>query len=121
MGIRADEKAGWPPARTFWSLTLYDTDGYLVDNPLNRYAVSDRSNMKPTPDGSLTIYIQSESPGKDKEANWLPAPKAGPFKLAMRLYASMEEVTNGSWVPPAVVRQKQIDMRSNVDKYCSNV
>jgi hypothetical protein len=81
-------------------------DGYLVANPVNRYAVGDRSNMKANPNGSLTIYIQSESPGADKEANWLPAPKSGPFKLAMRLYVPMEKVTNGSWVPPAVVWQK---------------
>jgi hypothetical protein len=100
------KKGEWPPARAFWSLTLYDMDGYLVDNPLNRYAVGDRSNMKPNADGSLTIYIQSESPGADKEANWLPTPKSGPFKMAMRLYAPLEKVTNGSWMPPAVVRQK---------------
>jgi len=81
--------------------------GYLVANPLNRRAVGDRSNMKPNPDGSLTIYIQSESPGVEKEANSLPAPKSGPFKLAMRLYAPMEKVTDGSWVPPALVWMNQ--------------
>ena len=66
-----------PPVDAFWSLTMYDKDSYLVDNPINRYALGDRSNMKLGDDGSLTIYIQSESPGKDKEANWLPSPKAG--------------------------------------------
>ena len=100
------EKGAWPPADAFWSLTLYDMDGYLVDNPLNRYAVGDRSGMTPNPDGSLTIYIQANSPGMDKEANWLPAPKAGPFKLAMRLYAPRGNVRDGSWVPPAVKRVK---------------
>jgi len=81
-------------------------EGYLVDNPLNRYVIGDRANMKPNPDGSLTIYIQAKSPGKETEANWFPAPKAGPSKLSMRLYAPRESVSNGSWVPPAVVRQK---------------
>jgi len=75
-----------------------------VDNPLDRYAIGDPSGMEPNPDGSLTIYIQSESPDKDKETNWLPAPKAGPFKLAMRLYVPSESVRDGSWVPPALAR-----------------
>ena len=64
-----------PPVDAFWSLTMYDKDSYLVDNPINRYALGDRSNMRLGDDGSLTIYIQSESPGKDKESNWLPSPK----------------------------------------------
>jgi len=98
------KKDAWPPADAFWSMTLYDIEGYLVDNPLDRYAIGDRSGMTPNPDGSLTIYIQSESPGKDKEANWLPAPKVGPFKLAMRLYVPRASVLDGSWVPPAVQR-----------------
>ena len=87
-------------------MTLYDIEGYLVDNPLDRYAIGDRSGMAPNPDGSLTIYIQGESPGKDKEANWLPAPKTGPFKVALRLYVPRESVLDGSWVPPTVVLQK---------------
>jgi hypothetical protein len=97
-------KDAWPPADAFWSLTLYNMDGYLVDNPLNRYAVGDRSGMTPNADGSLTIYIQSQSPGGAKEANWLPAPEAGPFKVSLRLYAPRESVRDGSWVPPAVER-----------------
>ncbi|MFC1834474.1 DUF1254 domain-containing protein [Thermodesulfobacteriota bacterium] len=100
------KKGEWPPAGAFWSITLYDMDGYLVDNPLNRYAIGDRSKLKPNPDNSLTIYIQSESPGAKKEANWLPAPKSGPFKLGLRLYAPMKKVVNGSWTPPAIVLQK---------------
>jgi hypothetical protein len=100
------KKGEWPPAEAFWSITLYDMDGYLVENPLKRYAVGDRSNLKPNPDGSLTIYIQGESPGGEKEANWLPAPKSGPFKLAMRLYVPKKKVVDGSWVPPGVVRKK---------------
>ena len=97
-------EGAWPPADAFWSMTLYDIEGYLVDNPLDRYAIGDRSGMEPNPDGSLTIYIQSESPGEDKEANWLPAPKTGPFKLALRLYVPQESVLDESWVPPAIAR-----------------
>ena len=74
-----------PPVDAFWSLTMYDSGSYLVPNPISRYALGDRSNMKLGNDGSLTIYIQSQSPGADKESNWLPAPEAGGFKLALRL------------------------------------
>jgi len=100
------EKGAWPPADAFWSMTLYDMEGYLVDNPLDRYAIGDRSGMQPNNDGSLTIYIQSESPGEDKEANWLPAPKTGLFKVALRLYIPQESVINEEWVPPGIVMQK---------------
>ncbi|HVW03890.1 MAG TPA: DUF1254 domain-containing protein [Vicinamibacterales bacterium] len=93
-----------PPVDAFWSLTLYDKDSYLVDNPLNRYALGDRSHCAIAPDGSLTLYIQSASPGPDKEDNWLPAPKSGPFKLALRLYVPKASVSNGTWKPPAVQR-----------------
>jgi len=93
-----------PPVEAFWSLTLYDNDSYLVDNPLNRYALGDRSNCKLDADGSLTLYIQYESPGADKESNWLPAPREGPFKLALRLYIPKKKVADGTWKPPAVQR-----------------
>jgi hypothetical protein len=93
-----------PPVDAFWSLTLYDKDSFLVDNPLNRYALGDRSNCKLADDGSLSIYIQSRSPSADKESNWLPAPKEGPFKLALRLYVPRQQVINGTWKPPAVKR-----------------
>src|SRR5262245_5349295 len=95
-----------PPVDAFWSLTLYDKDSYLVDNSINRYALGDRSHCKPAADGSLTIYIQSESPGADKESNWLPAPKGGGFKLALRLYVPKKQVADGTWKPPAVQRAK---------------
>ena len=91
-----------PPVDAFWSLTAYDANSYLVDNPLNRYALGDRSNLKREADGSLTLYVQSESPGKDKESNWLPTPKSGTFKLALRLYVPKKQVTDGTWKPPAV-------------------
>ena len=93
-----------PPVDAFWSLTMYDKDSYLIDNSINRYALGDRSRCKFDSDGSLTLYIQSESPGTDKESNWLPAPKSGPFKLGMRLYVPKKQVADGTWRPPAVRR-----------------
>jgi hypothetical protein len=92
-----------PPVKAFWSLTMYDKDAFLVDNTINRYALGDRSGMTSDDDGSLTIYIQAESPGKDKESNWLPAPK-DEFKLALRLYAPKKEVADGTWTPPSIKR-----------------
>ncbi len=91
-----------PPAAAFWSLTMYDPEGYLVENKLKRYAIGDRSNMKPGTDGSITIYIQNDSPGQDKESNWLPSPAKGGFKMALRLYAPKKSVIDGSWAPPAI-------------------
>ena len=90
-----------PPVDAFWSVTLYDKDTYLVDSPLNRYALGDRSNCKFGEDGSLTIYLQNKSPGKDKESNWLPTPKDGAFKLALRMYVPKKQVADGTWKPPA--------------------
>ena len=98
------EKQEIPPVNAFWSLTLYDKDSYLVPNPIDRYALGDRSGMTFDQDGSVTICIQSESPGAGKEANWLPAPKQGGFKLAFRLYVPKKEVTDGTWAPAAVRR-----------------
>ena len=95
-----------PPADAFWSLTLYDKDGFPVPNEIKRQALGDRDKLKFGSDGSLEIYIQAGSPGKDKEANWLPAPKSGPFTLTMRLYAPRREVLDGTWAPPAVQKVK---------------
>jgi hypothetical protein len=97
------DKAALPPVDAFWSVTLYDPEGYQVANPLNRFALSSWMPFKYDPDGSLTLYLQSESPGKDKEANWLPAPK-GPFNLTMRLYAPKSEALTGKWNPPPVTK-----------------
>jgi hypothetical protein len=97
------DKGGLPPTRAFWSVTLYDNDGFQVENPLNRFAVSSWMPFKYNADGSLDLYFQNESPGKDKEANWLPAPK-GAFNLLMRLYAPRTEVLTGKWNPPPVTR-----------------
>jgi hypothetical protein len=97
------DKSASPPVSAFWSVTLYDPDGYQVANPLNRFAVSSWMPLKYDPDGSLTLYFQNENPGKDKEANWLPAPK-GPFNLLMRLYAPKSDVLIGKWNPPPVTK-----------------
>ena len=78
-------------------------DGFQVANPLNRFAVSSWMPFKYNADGSLDLYFQNESPGPDKEANWLPAPK-GPFNLTMRLYAPKSEALTGKWNPPPVTK-----------------
>lgn len=90
------DKGQTPPANAFWSLTMYDPKGHLVANPLNRYAIGDRSNLKANADGSVDIYIQNASPGKDKEANWLPAP-TGDFNLALRVYYPKQSMIDGTW------------------------
>ena len=96
-------KSDTPPANAFWSVTLYDSEGFQVANPLNRFAVSSWMPLKYNADGSLDLYFQNESPGADKEANWLPAPK-GPFNLTMRLYAPKSGALTGKWNPPPVTR-----------------
>ena len=96
------EKGQLPPVDGFWSLTMYDKDYFFVDNPLNRYTLSARNKLKTNPDGSVDLYIQAESPGKDKESNWLPAPK-DEFILMMRLYWPKEKpptLLDGSWKIP---------------------
>jgi hypothetical protein len=95
------EKDAMPPVNAFWSVTLYDSQGFQVANSLNRFAVSSWMPFSYNADGSLDIYFQNDSPGKDKEANWLPAPK-GPFNLTMRLYAPKSDVLTGRWDPPPV-------------------
>jgi hypothetical protein len=99
------DKGATPPVAAFWSITLYDPEGFPVANPLNRSAVSSWMPFKYSPDGSLTLYFQNESPGQDKEANWLPAPK-GAFNLTMRLYAPQSDALTGKWNPPPVRRQQ---------------
>ena len=84
-------------------MTAYDTEGYFIPNALKRLALGDRDKLVTNADGSLDLYVQSESPGADKEANWLPIAKA-PFTLLMRLYSPKAEVLDGSWTPPAVRR-----------------
>ena len=98
------EKGELPPVNGFWSLTMYDAQYFFVDNPLNRYTLSQRNALKTNPDGSTDLYIQHESPGKDEESNWLPAP-ADEFILMMRLYWPKEtppSLLDGSWKIPEV-------------------
>ncbi|MGO4572761.1 DUF1254 domain-containing protein [Microvirga sp. 2TAF3] len=99
------DKGGTPPAGAFWSITLYDQQGYQVPNDQNRFALSSWMPFKQNADGSLDLYFQNENPGKDKDANWLPAPK-GPFNLTMRLYSPKMEALTGQWNPPPVVKEE---------------
>lgn len=97
------DKSSAPPVDAFWSITLYDPQGFQVANRLDRFAVSSWMPFHYNPDGSLDLYIQAESPGHALEANWLPAPK-GPFNLTMRLYAPRTQALTGRWNPPPVER-----------------
>jgi len=99
------DKGATPPVNAFWSLTLYDSDGFQVANSLNRFAVSSWMPFKYNPDGSLDLYFQNESPGADKEVNWLPAPK-GAFNLTMRLYGPQSEALTGKWSPPPITKNQ---------------
>ena len=102
----------FPPVNAFWSVTMYDGKSQLlIKNPINRYLINSPMlpNMKKNPDGSLTLYIQKDNPGADKESNWLPAPD-GPIYLVMRLYWPKTEAPSilppgeGSWKPPGIVK-----------------
>jgi hypothetical protein len=99
-------KGKTPPVDAFWSITMYEIDKgwWFVPNPLNKFTVSPRNNLKTNADGSVTLYFQNESPGADKEANWLPAPK-GDFIAMLRMYWPKEHgasILNGTWTPPPV-------------------
>jgi hypothetical protein len=101
-------KDGTPPVDGFWSITMYliDQGWWFVPNPLNKFTVSLRDNPKFNAGGSLTLYFQNESPGADKEANWLPAPK-GDFLPMLRMYWPKDtspSIINGSWTIPQVVK-----------------
>jgi hypothetical protein len=101
-------KGQLPPVKAFWSLTLYDLDGFLVANPIDRYLINDRSDLHYSKDGSLDLYIQSTRPVDPKKArNWLPSPAGKSFRLIWRLYATKPNkiagVLSGSgWTPPAI-------------------
>jgi hypothetical protein len=93
-----------PPVKGFWSVTMYNAEYFFVANPLKRYNLGQRNKLTQNDDGSVTLYIQHESPGKDKESNWLPAPK-DKFVLELRLYWPNEKgpsILDGTWKPPAV-------------------
>jgi hypothetical protein len=101
------DKGATPPVNAFWSITLYDSQGFQVGNVLNRFAVSSWMPFKYNSDGSLDLYFQNENPGPDKEANWLPAP-TGAFNLCMRLYGPKSEALTGKWNPPPVVKTQEL-------------
>ncbi len=92
-----------PPVQGFWSLTMYNDEMYLADNPIARYAIGDRDKLRFNGDGSLDIFIQHKPPAEERRSNWLPAP-AGRFDMVLRLYWPSPEVLTGEWVPPAIKR-----------------
>jgi hypothetical protein len=97
------ERGETPPVEGFWSITMYDAQYFFVANPINRYSISPRQDLKSNPNGSLDIYVQKDSPGPDKESNWLPAP-AGKFILMLRMYWPNENnpsILDGTWTIPA--------------------
>jgi len=98
------EKEQLPPVEAFWSITMYDAEGFQVANPLERFAIGDRDALKYNADGSLDIYIQHDRPGEDRKSNWLPAPASGALGVTMRLYAPKPQALDGRWNPPAVKR-----------------
>ena len=92
-----------PPVDAFWSVTMYDGEGFPVPNSLDRYALGDRDPLRFGEDGSLDIYVSRADPGPDRRSNWLPAPE-GPLGLTMRLYAPKPEALDGRWSPPPLRR-----------------
>ncbi|RMH82353.1 DUF1254 domain-containing protein [Pseudomonas sp. AOB-7] len=98
------KKGELPPVKAFWSLAMYDERQLFTDNPIGRYSIDDRDGLKLNADGSLDIYIQRESPGNDKELNWLPTPAQGQFTMNLRLYWPEAQALNGRWLPPVVKR-----------------
>ena len=98
------DKGQIPPVDAFWSLAMYDSNGFPVPNPAQRYGLGDRDALEFNMDGSLDIYIQPESPDKAKAANWLPSARSGGIGLTLRLYAPRPAALNGEWVPPVVRR-----------------
>ena len=100
------EKGQMPPVKGFWSLTMYDPHFFFVPNPIDRYSLSQRDTFVPNDDGSVDLYLEADSPGPKKEANWLPAPK-GKFIPMLRLYWPEDEspsILDGSWTPPPLRR-----------------
>jgi hypothetical protein len=98
------DKQELPPVNAFWSVTMYDEQGFQVANPINRFAIGDRDNLKYNADGSLDLYFQHENPGADKESNLLPSPPSGTLGVTMRVYAPKAPALDGSWNPPAIKR-----------------
>lgn len=97
------ERNQLPPAKTFWSLTMYNSQGFFVENPIRRYAIGDRSDLHYNRDGSLDLWIQHAQPEGNSVSNWLPAP-SGAFKVYLRLYDPESQVLENHWIPPAIRR-----------------
>jgi hypothetical protein len=102
LSILRFPKGKLPPAKFFWSITLYTEDRFLYDNPLDRYSIGDRTpGLTYGDDGSLTLYVGYTSPGEERESNWLPAPR-GPYQVVVRLYGPSEAAIRGDWKMPAL-------------------
>ncbi len=97
------DRAELPPVQAFWSVTMYDAEGFQVANELDRFALGDRDPLSYNADGSLDLFVQHANPGPDRESNWLPAP-TGPVGITMRLYAPAPAVLDRTWTPPVVRR-----------------
>jgi len=96
-----------PPVDGFWSLTLYNEHHFFVPNDIGRYSLGTKNKtLKYAPDGSLTLYVQADTPAEAQRSNWLPAPKGADFSLYVRAYAGKAAILDGSWTPPAVVKAK---------------
>ena len=98
------DRGQFPAVKGFWSLTMYDENNFLAANPLNRYTLSQRDKFVKNPDDSVDLYLQADSPGKAREANWLPAPKTK-FGVMLRLYWPTDtppSIIDGTWKPPAI-------------------
>lgn len=98
------DKGQLPPTNVTWSVSMYDPDGFYVDNAINRFNLAAWMPLEYNPDGSLDIYIQSQSPGADKASNWLPAPENGTFNLVVRNFWPRDEMLDGSYTMPPVMR-----------------
>jgi hypothetical protein len=97
------DKGKTPPTNAFWSLAMYNDKHFFVANPLDRHALGDRDKLNLNPDGSLDIYIRNDNPGKDKESNWLPAPKDN-FNVILRIYWPKQDLLERRWTPPGIQR-----------------
>jgi hypothetical protein len=97
------EKDALPPVRAFWSLNMYDGEGFPARNPSSRFAIGDRDSLNYNHDGSLDIHVQKERPSADKVSNWLPSPEAA-MALVLRLYSPRAEALDGRWLPPTIQR-----------------
>ena len=115
------KKDQFPPVSNFWSITIYRSDSLtFAANPINRYSVGNRTpGLKYGKDGSLTIYVQKDSPGPGKEANWLPAP-AGKFNFLARYYGPRQAIKDGTYKLPALYREVEIGFLKEQGKLPKN-